>query len=63
MARSSVSDEVIVESISQLGMQGTANKFGLDLRNLHYRRRNLEARLNIKITPKSAGDRYAFYPA
>ena len=59
MARSSVSDEVIVESITQLGMQGTANKFGLDLRNLHYRRRNLEARLNIKITPKSAVQDYS----
>jgi hypothetical protein len=59
MARSSVSDEVIVESITQLGMQGTANKFGLDLRNLHYRRRSLEARLNIKITPKSAVQDYS----
>jgi hypothetical protein len=40
-------------------MQGTANKFGIDLRNLHYRRRNLEARLNIKITPKSAVQDYS----
>lgn len=59
MAKSSVSDEVIVESISQIGMQGTANKYGLDIRGLHYRRRNLEARLNIKITPKSAVQDYS----
>jgi hypothetical protein len=59
MPKPSVSDEVIVESITQLGMQGTATKFGIDLRNLHYRRRSLEARLNIKITPRSAVQDYS----
>ena len=59
MGRATVSDEALAEMIGRLGIQGTANETGLDLRNLFTRRRTIEARLGIKITPKGGVQDYS----
>lgn len=45
--------------IGRLGVQGAANETGLNLRSLNIRRRNIEARLKIKIIPKGGVQDYS----
>jgi len=54
-ARQKGSDEEFVESIRSIGVYGTAKKLNMDLSNVKKRRRRIEHREGIVITPPTRG--------
>ena len=54
-----VPDKELAEMIGRLGVQGTARETGIDVRGIFRRRREIEGRLGIKITPKSGVQDYS----
>lgn len=54
-SRQKYSDEELIEAIKMLGVGGAAKKFGVDVRGVHLRRRRIEEREGVVITPPTRG--------
>lgn len=54
-----VDDQTLIDLITSLGMQGAATETGYSVRNINYRRKDIESRYKIKITPKSGVQDYS----
>ena len=55
LERQKVSDEQLLEDIPKLGVRGVARKYGMDVAGINRRRRKLENRMGVVVTPLSKG--------
>lgn len=54
-----VDDDALIALITKVGMQGAATETGYSVRNINYRRKDIENRRKIKITPKGGVQDYS----